>query len=129
MGIKFHRFKVGHNVASAFGDGATWLIGLGILLAAASLTIFSYVASSAIFLIGFIPLIALFYLATNVAEIHKIILFFSAVLAVMLAITAMPDFVSTNLERSGMGLYHGILSVYFTGVFLCQLKNANKTQK
>ena len=129
MDIKFHRLKVGEKSGKAFGNGASWLIGIGILLAAASITIFSYIDTAAIFLIGFIPLIVLFYLSINFPKLNYVILIVSGILAFGLGVVSIPDFFSNNSARSGVGLYHGLLSGYFIGIVVCQVKNSNKQLK
>jgi hypothetical protein len=128
MGIKFHRFKVGGNEGDTFGHGTSWLVGLGILLVAGSLTIFSHIDTAVFFLIGFIPLLIIFYLSTNFPQLRVIILFISGTLGTLLGLVSFPDFVSTNSARSGVGLYHGLLCAYFIGIFISQ-KNSNKPLK
>ncbi len=110
------------NGGNAFGHGTTWLIGVGILLAVGSLTIFSHIDTAVIFLISFPPLLIMFYLSTNFPQLKIIILFISGTLGALLGLIAFPDFVSTNPVRSGVGLYHGLLSVYFIGIFINQKK-------
>ncbi|WP_111980413.1 hypothetical protein [Algibacillus agarilyticus] len=127
MDIKFHRLKVGGNDNGSFGYGASWLIGLGILMAAGSITIFSYVDTAPYFLIGFVPLIFIFYLSTNFPKLRIIILLLSGSLSLFLGIISIPDFLSNNTDNSGIGLYHGLLSLYFLGVFASQFKNSNNT--
>jgi hypothetical protein len=126
VNIKLHRLKVGSSGSQSFGYGSTWVVGGAILLCAFSLTMFSAIGTSNLFLLLNIPILVLFYLTNNFSKLHYVLGYLCGLLGIYFLFIATPDFFSSSKRLASHGVYHYLIGMYYIGVAFVQYKVVNK---
>ena len=127
-----HRYKMNFtNPDSGMNRCSTFIGGVGILLGMASLAFFGKGDIHGLTLIYIVVLIALNFLSYHASFFRIVIAVISGVIGLGFIVSSLPDFISSNLERSQLGFYYMFIGFYSIGVCFCQInvlvkKNSNK---
>ena len=105
---------------------STLIVGVGILLAMASLAFFGKVSIHGYTLTYVCFLAALNFLSYHAKILRIIIALTSSCVGLYLVVSALPDFVSSSIVRSQLGFYYMFVGFYSLGVSYCQFKTLTK---